>query len=81
MKQELSNEVKQLMKAVGLINDCLIAMLEINEGASRNTIGGRNHALGGIERVRGGKDSPLVELENLLRNWPDLDEDTMGRQF
>ena len=81
MKQELSNEVKQLMKAVGLINDCLIAMLEIDVGTARNTISGRNHARGQIAQVRRGKDSPLVELENLLRNWPDLDEDTMGRQF
>ena len=81
MKQELSNEVKQLMKAVGLINDCLIAMLEIDDGAARNTISGRNHARGQIAQFRRGKDSPLVELENLLRNWPDLDEDTLGRQF
>ena len=81
MKQELSNEVKQLMKAVGLINDCLIAMLEIDDGAARHTISGGSHARGKVEQVRRGKDSPLVELENLLRNWPDLDEDTMGRQF
>ena len=69
------------MKAVGLIGECLREMLEIDEGASRNTIGGSALAKGKIVRVQHHEHSPLVELENLLRNWPDLDEDTMGRQF
>ena len=81
MKQEQSNEVKQLMKAVGLIGECLREMLEIDKSASRNTIGGQSSAVYKIVRVQSGEHSPLVKLENLLRNWPDLDEDTMGRQF
>ena len=78
MERELSAEVKQLMRAVGLINECLTKMLEIDkEVAFPGKRRGIAHDLANRLRSVG----PLAELEQLLRNWPDLDEDTMGRQF
>ena len=78
MERELSAEVKQLMRAVGLINECLTKMLEIDtEVAFPGSNRSQAHKL--AKRLR--SVGPLAELEQLLGNWPELDDDSMGRQF